>query len=89
MTTLTEREQYAILQSERCHCGRSKKRKHAFCGRCFHRLAPETQSALYIRIPHFGESYERAVVELEQKEHRKRNRYIDPRQRVRAAGGAV
>jgi hypothetical protein len=88
MTTLTALQQVQILRAERCQCGKSKKRGHAFCQGCYHHLAKDTQRALFQRVPAFGEFYECAVHELRKRE-RPRHRYIDPRQRVRAAGGAA
>ena len=89
MTTLTVKEQVAILAKELCACGRWKKRGHAVCQTCFHRLSFVTRNALYATIPGFGDSYERALDELKLlDQYRSVVRYVDPRRRRAAGGGA-
>ena len=83
MTTLTKDEQFAILRKDTCHCGRAKQRGHAFCHRCFNRLSHAAQDALYMRVPGFGESYERAVEEL-----KGNSGHASPRYREKARGVA-
>jgi hypothetical protein len=87
MTTLTVKEQVAILANELCQCGHWKKRGHAVCQGCFHRLSFVARNALYAKIPSFGESYKRALDELKIGEQWRNTRYVDPRRR-RTAGGA-
>lgn len=89
VTTLTVKEQVAILAKELCACGRWKKRGHAVCQTCFHRLSFVTRNALYATIPGFGDSYERALDELKLlDQYRSVVRYVDPRRRRAAGGGA-
>lgn len=45
------------LQGTTCRCGRDKKTKMTFCGRCYHQLPRRIQRSLYKRV---GEGYEEA-----------------------------
>ena len=53
-------EQHGLLKEligERCRCGRAKRSRETFCGRCYFLLPKAIRSALYRRI---GEGYEQA-----------------------------
>src|SRR5437773_10638152 len=79
---LTTKEQLDILRSLSCYCTRTKKNGHALCRDCFAKLTKSEQDSLFIRIPGFGESYERCLARLEERRARPGQnspRYVDPR----------
>jgi|GEM_PF-1218933 len=54
------------LHSEECHCGRPKKRGHAFCYKCYQSLSNDSKKGLWCRLGDgFEQSYDEAVRELE------------------------
>ncbi len=56
-----------ILVSSVCRCGRAKKRRQVFCGRCFGRLKPATKIAVMRSAlgAQFEATYNQALKELE------------------------
>ena len=52
----------AVLRSNECQCGKSKKEKMALCYQCFKELPSDMQKALYNGIRSgFEEAYESAI----------------------------
>ena len=60
-----ELEAARALKSEECQCGRSKRRRHAFCYLCWSRLPREFHSGLRLKVGEgFEEAYHQALAWL-------------------------
>lgn len=49
---LSDQEILNILQSDKCHCGKSKKPRMSHCTNCYYKLPPQMRNDLY--KPFFG-----------------------------------